>query len=90
MNDFIYTHFVGELWRIIKTKKDLKGREGLCIYANREVRIHPELHGKAALIAILHEFLHIFLSNWTEDAIDSMAIELGEAMWKMNVRIIEE
>ena len=63
---------------------------GTCDPAAKTIQISGVLSGKIHLDTIIHELMHAVLPNHDEDFINETATEMAAAMWKLNVRVIEE
>lgn len=73
----------------ITEKRVRGGALGLC-HSNGEIEIDPRQSPREFLETLLHELLHRHFSMLSEEAVETAATEMADAMWGMKYRRIEE
>lgn len=71
---------------VIREKK--LGREKLdgCCYSDGEIFIDPRLTSKVFLETVLHELLHFYYPDSTEEEVDQIAKKMTSYLWRFGYR----
>lgn len=88
-------NILGRIWNFKRVRpSDLKGYEGHCDHPdtpNRTIKIPNNVCGKNRLIVTLHELRHSEMFELaSEEYVDKVTKDLGEALWKLGLRYPEE
>ena len=75
-----------------RVKERLLGREqalGLCWQGEGLIEIDPRLTGKRALEVYIHEMLHHYAPEWSENKVSKIALAMSQILIKARFRRIE-
>jgi hypothetical protein len=73
-------------WRIKVGRLD-KNTLGECHHDKRKIIISPKAKGRLTLDTLIHESLHACFPDMGEGAVDEVARDIAEVLWKVGYRV---
>ena len=76
-----------------RIKERLLGREkalGLCWQGMGLIEIDPRLKSRAALDTLIHEMLHHYAPQWSENKVSKTASGMASVLWQHRFRRVEK
>lgn len=84
-----YARYYGMRWRRPPIKKGKK-TEGYCNHTKGFVYIYPNKNRQEFLDTLIHESMHIFAPEFSEECVELIATDLGLLLWKAGFRYLPD